>query len=39
MKFLPKKTSLGLVFLLGANVAMAECGDVQIAAMNWASPN
>lgn len=32
-----KKTSLGLALLLGANVAMAECGKVQIAEMNWAS--
>ena len=37
MKSMTKKASLGLAFLLGANVAMAECGDVQIAAMNWAS--
>ena len=32
-----KRTSLGLAVFLGANVAMAECGNVQIAAMNWAS--
>lgn len=37
MKRFPKKASLGLAMLLGANVAMAECGDVQIAEMNWAS--
>ena len=37
MKRFPKKTSLGLALLLGANVAMAECGNVQIAEMNWAS--
>ena len=37
MKRFPKKASLGLALLLGANVAMAECGDVQIAEMNWAS--
>ena len=37
MNPLPKKASLGLALLLGANVAMAECGTVQIAAMNWAS--
>ena len=37
MNPLPKKTSLGLALLLGANVAMAECGNVQIAEMNWAS--
>ncbi len=32
-----KKTTLGLALLLGTNVAMAECGDVQLASMNWAS--
>ena len=37
MKRFPKKTSLGLALLLGANAAMAECGSVQIAEMNWAS--
>lgn len=39
MKRFPKKASLGLALLLGAgaNPAMAECGDVQIAEMNWAS--
>ena len=37
MKRFPSKTSLGLALLLGTNVAMAECGDVQIAEMNWAS--
>ena len=37
MKRFPKKAPLGLALLLGANVAMAECGDVQIAEMNWAS--
>ena len=31
MKRFPSKTSLGLALLLGTNVAMAECGDVQIA--------
>ena len=37
MKRFPKKAPLGLALLLGANAAMAECGDVQIAEMNWAS--
>ena len=37
MNNLLKRTSLGLAVFLGANVAMAECGTVQIAAMNWAS--
>ena len=37
MKRFAKKTSLGLALLLGASVAMAECGTVQIASMNWAS--
>ena len=37
MNTLLKRTSLGLALFLGANVAMAECGTVQIAAMNWAS--
>ena len=37
MNPLPKKASLGLALLLGANVAVAECGNIQIAAMNWAS--
>ena len=37
MKSFAKKTSLGLALLLGAGVAMAECGNVQIANMNWAS--
>ena len=37
MKSFAKKTSLGLALLLGANLAMAECGNVQIANMNWAS--
>ncbi|WP_424946980.1 glycine betaine ABC transporter substrate-binding protein [Candidatus Spongiihabitans sp.] len=32
-----KKTTLGLALLLSANVAMADCGDVQIAEWNWAS--
>ncbi len=31
------KASLGLALLLGSNVAMAECGDIQIAEWNWAS--
>ena len=37
MNPLPKKASLGLALLLGANVAVAECGNIKIAAMNWAS--
>ena len=37
MNPLLKKAVPGLALLLGANVAMAECGTVQIAAMNWAS--
>ena len=37
MKRFPNKASLGLALLLGANVAMAECGSVRIADMNWAS--
>ena len=40
MKRIPKKTSLaslGAALLFGANGAMAECGNVQIAEMNWAS--
>ena len=37
MKRFPKKTALGLALLLGSNVAAAECGEVQIASMNWAS--
>ena len=37
MKSLAKKASLGLALLLGAGAAMAECGNVQIANMNWAS--
>ena len=37
MNTLLKRTSLGLALFLGANVTMAECGKVQIAAMNWAS--
>ncbi|NKB61815.1 MAG: ABC transporter substrate-binding protein [Gammaproteobacteria bacterium] len=32
-----KKASLGLALLVGSNVAMAECGDIQIAEWNWAS--
>lgn len=32
-----KKITIGLAFLLGSNVAMAECGDVKLASMNWAS--
>ena len=37
MNPLLKKAVPGLALLLGANVAVAECGTVQIAAMNWAS--
>ena len=37
MNTILKRTSLGLAAFLGANMAMAECGTVQIAAMNWAS--
>ncbi len=32
-----KKITLGLALLLGSSVAMAECGSVQVASMNWAS--
>ena len=32
-----KKAALGLALLMGSNVAMAECGDIQIAEWNWAS--
>jgi glycine betaine/proline transport system substrate-binding protein len=34
---LKKRLALGLTMLLGSGVAMAECGDVQIAEWNWAS--
>ena len=37
MKHLPKKALLGLALVFGANTAMADCGEVQIANMNWAS--
>ena len=32
-----KTTVLGLALLLSTNVAVAKCGDVQLASMNWAS--
>lgn len=32
-----KKMALGLALLAGTNVALAECGEVQMAEMNWAS--
>ena len=37
MNHLPKKALLGLALVFGASAAMADCGDVQIAEMNWAS--
>ena len=37
MHHLPKKALLGLALAFGASAAMADCGDVQIAEMNWAS--
>ena len=37
MKFHKSKITLGLALLLGTNVAMAECGSVSLADMNWAS--
>ncbi len=37
MHSLTKTTTLSLALFLSANVAMADCGDVQIAAMNWPS--
>ena len=37
MKHLPKTALLGLALAFGANPAMADCGEVQIANMNWAS--
>jgi glycine betaine/proline transport system substrate-binding protein len=32
-----KRASIGLTLLFGSNVAIAECGDVVLAEMNWAS--
>ena len=32
-----KKVTLGLALLAGSNIALAECGDIQIAEWNWAS--
>ena len=37
MHHLPKKALLGLALAFGASAAMADCGEVQIAEMNWAS--
>ena len=37
MNQLPKRALLSLALLFGANAAMAECGDIRIAEMNWAS--
>ena len=37
MKHLLKTALLGLALAFGANAAMADCGKVQIANMNWAS--
>ena len=37
MNHLPKKALLGLALVFGASAAMADCGDVQVAEMNWAS--
>ena len=37
MRHLPKAALLGLALAFGANAAMADCGKVQIANMNWAS--
>ena len=31
------RAAIGFALLLGTNVAMADCGDVQMADMNWAS--
>lgn len=32
-----KKITLGLALLLGSSVSIADCGDLQMAEMNWAS--
>ena len=32
-----KAVLLGLTLLLGTNISMADCGEIKIAAMNWAS--
>ena len=37
MKAILLRLPLALIFLLGAKSAMAECGEIRIAAMNWAS--
>ena len=37
MNKITQKIALGLALSLGANVAMAECGRIQIADMNWPS--
>ena len=37
MKKIIKSLVAGVLLLVGGNTAFAACGDVQIAAMNWAS--
>jgi ABC-type proline/glycine betaine transport system substrate-binding protein len=32
-----KRAAIGLTLLFGSNVAIADCGDVVLAEMNWAS--